>query len=71
MTKTLIVTSHGSGSFWSQLAQVLANGQVVPWIDAGISRLGSDSLAIGDGVNGDTSGLLTLSTCLLYTSRAA
>ena len=45
---------------WANLTGTLSNGQVIPYGDAGISRLGAASLAIGNGTAGDTSGTLTL-----------
>lgn len=47
-------------SSWSSLTGTLNNGQVIPYADAGISRLGAASLALGNGTNGDSSGSLTL-----------
>jgi hypothetical protein len=47
---------------WSTLTGTLANGQVIPYADAGISRLGVSSLALGNGVAGDFTGSLKLTT---------
>lgn len=47
---------------WAGLTGVLSNGQVIPWTDAGISRLGADSLAIGNGTNGDATATVGLAT---------
>jgi hypothetical protein len=47
---------------WSNLQSTLSNGQVIPYADAGISRLGAASLAIGNGTAGDFSGALSLGT---------
>ena len=55
------VSSSGS-SAWSALTGTLSNGQVIPYADAGISRLGAASLAIGNGTAGDFSGVLKLTT---------
>jgi len=64
---TFTADAHGnisavsvSSSVWASLTGTLANGQVVPWADAGISRLAVDSLAIGNGTPGDFSGSLKL-----------
>lgn len=43
---------------WAGLTGTLSNGQVIPYADAGISRLGAASLAIGNGTQGDFSGTL-------------
>ena len=49
-----IYASSGSGSgAWPTLTGVLANGQVIPYGDTGISRLAAGSLAIGNGTAGD------------------
>jgi hypothetical protein len=53
-------TAVAGASAWATLTGVLSNGQVIPWADAGISRLGADALAIGNGVAGDFSGSLKL-----------
>ncbi len=45
---------------WSNLQSTLSNGQVIPYADAGISRLGAASLAIGHGTAGDFTGSLKL-----------
>ena len=45
---------------WSNLQGTLSNGQVIPYADAGISRLGAASLAIGNGTAGDFTGSLVL-----------
>jgi hypothetical protein len=45
---------------WSSLTGNLSNGQVIPYADAGISRLGAASVAIGNGTAGDFSGALKL-----------
>jgi hypothetical protein len=50
---------------WSSLTGTLSNGQVIPYADAGISRLGAASLALGNGTSGDLSGSLTLRTIVL------
>jgi hypothetical protein len=47
---------------WSALSGSLRNGQVIPYADVGISRLGPGSLAIGNRSNGDLSGNLELGT---------
>jgi hypothetical protein len=52
----------GGGAAWANLTGTLSNGQVIPYADAGISRLGAASLAIGNGTAGDTTGSLTLGT---------
>jgi hypothetical protein len=43
---------------WATLTGILTNGQVIPYGDTGISRLGAASLAIGNGTAGDSSGTL-------------
>jgi hypothetical protein len=52
----------GGRTAWSALTGSLRNGQVIPYADAGISRLGPASLAIGNRTNGDSSGDLKLGT---------
>jgi hypothetical protein len=47
---------------WSSLTGTLSNGQVIPYADAGISRLGAASLAIGNGTDGDFTGSLKANT---------
>jgi hypothetical protein len=47
-------------SAWSSLTGTLSNGQVIPYADAGISRLGAASLALGNGTAGDFTGNLKL-----------
>jgi hypothetical protein len=53
------------GTQWNALTGVLSNGQVIPYGDAGISRLGSQYLAVGNGTNGSVSGKLELTTLIL------
>src|ERR1700680_3133870 len=48
------ITAAGA-STWAGLTGTLSNGQVIPYGDAGISRLGAASLAIGNGTAGDFS----------------
>ena len=50
---------------WSALTGILSNGQVIPYGDAGISRLGAASLAFGNGTPGDTSAQLQFGTILV------
>jgi hypothetical protein len=59
---------------WAGLTGDLTEHQVIPFDgptvgtpDSGISRIGIDSLAIGDGATGDTSGALTLNTLFAST----
>jgi hypothetical protein len=59
---------------WAGLTGDLKESQVIPFDgptvgtpDTGISRIGVDSLAIGDGVSGNTSGSLTLSNLFAST----
>src|ERR1035437_381059 len=73
-TAALVVGSGGSLSVtgtgtigatsapWSGLTSVLANGQVIPYGDAGISRTAAGTLAIGNGTAGDVTGNLTAAT---------
>jgi hypothetical protein len=51
----------GGTTNWSSLTGTLSNGQVIPYGDAGISRLGAASLAMGNGTNGNFTGILKLS----------
>ena len=60
IANTQVTIPSGSGS-WSSLTGKLVNGQVIPYADAGISRTGPSSLAIGNGTAGNTSGSLALS----------
>jgi len=59
-------TAGGGSGAWSALTGAMTYTQVAPWynatstVDSGISRLGAASLAIGNGIAGDTSGSLTL-----------
>src|ERR1019366_1152630 len=53
------ITGIAPVTAWSALTGTLSNGQVIPYGDAGISRLGAASLAIGNGAAGDTTGTLT------------
>ena len=59
-TATAWVSAASIGTAWSSLTGTLSNGQVIPYADAGISRLGAASLAIGNGSNGDYTGSLKL-----------
>jgi hypothetical protein len=66
--------SAPSSSAWAALTGDLTETQVIPFDgptvgtpDTGISRIGVDSLAIGDGVSGNTSGSLTLSNLFAST----
>lgn len=52
----------GGSSAWSALTGTLSNGQVIPYGDAGISRLGPAHLALGDGTAGNDDGTLSLTT---------
>jgi hypothetical protein len=49
---------------WAGLTGTLSNGQVIPYGDSGISRLGAASLAIGNGTAGDTSGTVSANTII-------
>jgi hypothetical protein len=69
----LQLSSSAASSAWASLTGDLTETQVIPWDggtvgtpDSGISRIGSASLAIGNGTTGNTSGSLTLSS--LYAS---
>lgn len=53
---TAAANGTGGAAAWSSLTGTLSNGQVIPYADAGISRLGAAVVAIGNGTNGDTSG---------------
>jgi hypothetical protein len=55
------ITGTAPVTAWSSLTGTLSNGQVIPYGDSGISRLGAASLAIGNGTAGDYSGTLRLS----------
>ena len=55
---------------WAGLTGVLTNGQVIPYGDAGISRLGAASLALGNGTAADVSGTLSLANINLTTQAA-
>lgn len=44
---------------WATLTGTLSNGQVIPYADAGISRLGATNLAVGNGTNGSFAGTVT------------
>ena len=63
-----VVTLSGFAP-WASLAGDLTETQVIPWDgpvvgtpDTGISRISPDTLAIGNGISGDISGTLDLST---------
>src|ERR1035437_447067 len=56
------ITGTPPASAWSALTGTLSNGQVIPYGDTGISRLGAGSLAIGNGAASDASGSLSLAT---------
>jgi hypothetical protein len=51
---------------WSALTGTLSNGQVIPYADTGISRLGAASLAVGNGTAGDTTGNLSFNKVIKY-----
>ena len=56
---------------WANLTGNLNTSQVIPWIDAGIAYLGTASLAIGNGTEGDASGNLDLATIVASSSVTA
>jgi len=83
-TSGQVLTTNGSGvtywstETWAALTGDLTETQVIPWDgptpgtrDAGISRLGAVSLAIGNGTAGDTSGALSLKTLNVIASAGA
>jgi hypothetical protein len=53
------ITGTAPVTAWSSLTGTLSNGQVIPYGDSGISRLGAASLAIGNGTAGDVSGTIS------------
>lgn len=54
------ITGIAPVTAWNALTGTLSNGQVIPYGDTGISRLGAASLAIGNGTAGNTTGNLSL-----------
>ena len=62
------LSGSAPASAWSALTGTLSNGQVIPYADAGISRLAAGSLAIGDGTANDYSGLISATQLTLGTT---
>lgn len=61
----LALTSFTFAQLWAALSGTLSNGQVIPWADAGISRLAAASLAVGNGAAADFTGALKLQSILV------
>jgi hypothetical protein len=51
-------TAAPAAGAWSALTGTLSNGQVIPYADTGISRIGPTELSVGNGTNGDFTGSL-------------